>query len=443
MKRKIKPRERDAIIQSLGAGVVPRIGLQYIQVNRLDEINAIIKDLDRVGAKGTAIRFIIGRYGSGKSFFLNLSRILAMEKKFVVAHSDITQNVRLTGSGGQAQALYSELIHNFSIKSKPDGGALSSIVERWIADLDFKLKEEGKTPEQVILSIRNELRPLQDYVSGYDFAHVISKYYEGFISGNDILTASAIRWLSGEYTTKTEARQDLGVRSIISDENIYEYLKLWAHFVTMAGYSGLVVFLDEMGILSHGLNSAKSRNSNYDMILRIVNDCFQGNVQSLGFFFAGTDDFVYDTRRGLSSHEALARRLARPTFAIEGIKDYSSPVIHLDNLSLEDTVVLLYNIRSVFAYGDESKHLIPNEGIEEFIKYSARTLGSEFFQTPGKIVKNYVSLLSILEQNPGKSWEEILSLNKSVTDKKKVQIEKTSKDRPDDIKDEDLTTLKL
>lgn len=443
MKRKIKPRERDAIIQSLGAGVVPRIGLQYIQVDRLDEINAIIKDLDRIGAKGASIRFIIGRYGSGKSFFLNLTRILAMEKKFVVAHTDITQNVRLTGSGGQAQALYSELIHNFSVKSKPEGGALSSVVERWIADLDFKLKREGKTPEQVIESIRETLRPLQDYVSGYDFAHVISRYYEGFNSGNDNLTGSAIRWLSGEYTTKTEARQDLGVRTIISDENIYDYLKLWAHFVTMAGYSGLIVFLDEMGILSHGLNSAKVRNSNYDMILRIVNDSLQGNVQSFGFFFAGTDDFVYDPRRGLSSHEALARRLAKTTFAIEGIKDYSSPVIHLDNLSLEDTVVLLYNIRNVFAYGDETKYLLPDEGIESFLAYSARTLGSEFFQTPGEIVKNFVSLLSILEQNPGKTWNEILSLKERVKDTNIIQKKKTSDETSKFSDDDDLSTLRL
>jgi hypothetical protein len=203
-----KPRERDAIIQSLAAGVVPRIGLQHIQVDRKDEINAILTDINRVANNGASVRFVIGRYGSGKSFFLNLTRILALEKKFVVANADITQNVRLAGSNGKAQALYSELMHNIGVRARPEGGALSSVIEKWISDVDFRSKKAGKTQEDIIDIIHHELQPLQDFVSGYDFALVISKYYEGFSSDNDHLKASALRWLAGDYTSKLEARQD-------------------------------------------------------------------------------------------------------------------------------------------------------------------------------------------------------------------------------------------
>ncbi len=408
---KIKNRERTAIIQSLNAGVVPRIGLQHIQVGRADEIEAILSDISKIKDDSATVRFIIGRYGSGKSFFLNLSRIVALEQKLVVTQADITLDRRLHASGGQARQLYSELMHNMSTKAKPDGGAMVSIVEKWISDLDFTLREEGKDHAEITKSIYHQLKPLQELVSGYDFAIVIAKYYEGYFFQNEILQSSAIRWLSGEYTTKTEAHKDLGVRSIISDSTIYDYLKLWGSFVRMAGYHGILVNIDEMGVLSHRLNNSQARNSNYEMVLRILNDCLQGNVKNIGFMFAGIDEFLSDRRRGLMSYEALARRLAENEFAQKGRKDFSGPVIHLDNLTPEDTYVLLYNIRNVYASGDSTKYLIPDEGITEFMTYCAKTLGSEFYMTPGDVIKKYVGFLSVIEQNPETSWQELLNIS--------------------------------
>ena len=227
---KLKQRERDAIIQSLSAGVVPRIGLEHIQVGRKNEVSAILSDLEKVQNNGTSVRFIIGRYGSGKSFFLNLCRIVALEKKFVVAQADISLERRLYSRENQARALYTELIHNFAVRAKPEGGALRGLIERWISDLDQRLKKEGRSNEEILQQIPQELKCLQDFVSGYDFATVLGKYFEGYQKSDDQLMSSAIRWLSGEYSTKTEARQDLGVRTIIEDEMIYDYLKLWGPF---------------------------------------------------------------------------------------------------------------------------------------------------------------------------------------------------------------------
>lgn len=407
---KLKQRERVAIIQSLSAGVVPRIGLEHIQVGRKNEVTAILSDLEKIQNDGASIRFIIGRYGSGKSFFLNLCRIVALEKKFVVAQADISLERRLYSRENQARALYTELVHNFAVRAKPDGGALRGLVERWISDLDQRLKKEGKRNEEIQQQIPQELKCLQDFVSGYDFATVLGKYFEGYQQSDDQLMSSAIRWLSGEYSTKTEARQDLGVRTIIEDEMIYDYLKLWGRFVKMAGYSGLLVNLDEMGVLSHRLNNVQARNSNYETILHIVNDCLQGSVSGVGFIFAGTDEFLKDPRRGLVSYGALERRLAvKDNFNVAGLKDFSGPVIELDNLSKEDTYVLLYNIRNVFAFEDSKKYLIPDTGIEGFLRHCQKTLGAEFFLTPGDIIKSYVRMLSILEQNPGTPWEVLLN----------------------------------
>ena len=341
---KIPTRERSAVLRSLGAGVVPAIGLHHIQVGRLDEVEALVKDLELVEEGASTVRFIVGRFGSGKTFFLNLIRNVAQKRKFVVAQADITTDRRLQGSGGQATALFSELMKNMSTQSRPDGNALPSIIERWIGDIEFEIKNSGGTIEDVKVHIASELRPLQDLVSGFDFTTILTKYYEGFLEQNQEVQDHALRWLRAEYGTKTEARQDLGVRSIITDAEIYDYMKLFAAFLRIAGYSGLVLNIDELVVLSHRLSNTQARNRNYEAILRIINDCLQGRVEGLAFLFAGTDECMEDRRRGLFSYEALATRLAPNRFAKAGETDYSSPVIKLQNLRPEDVYLSLIHI---------------------------------------------------------------------------------------------------
>jgi hypothetical protein len=415
MSTSIKQRERDAILQSLRAGVVPRIGLHHLQVGRRDEVAAVLDDLRRIGDGGASIRFIIGRYGAGKSFFLNLARTVALERKFVVAQADVTLERRLHGSNGQARSLYAELMRNLTTRAKPDGGALSNVVERWVSELDHQLRASGGTDSDVIREIKNQLKPLQELVSGFDFATVIGRYVEGFQAHNDGLMGSALRWLRAEYRTKTEARQDLDVRSIIDDAQFYDYLKLFAAFVRLAGFAGLLVNIDEMGVFSHRLNSSQARTANYEVLLRILNDCLQGNVSGIGFLFGGTNTFLEDRRRGIFSYDALATRLADNTFAKTGLKDFSGPVIRLSNLSPEDLYVLLHNIRRVFALDDPATYLIEDEGIKHFLSHCASTLGADFYLTPRDAVKAFVGLLSVIEQNPGTSWKTIL--NQTIIDR--------------------------
>lgn len=404
----IKTREREAILQSLRAGVVPRIGLHHIQVGRLQEVRAVMTDLERVQQGAAAVRFIIGRFGAGKSFFLNLVRTVALEMKFVVAQADITPDRRLHASNGQARGLYAQLMANLCAGSRRDGGALPSVVECFVSDINFALTHSGADEALLPQKISEALRPLQQLVSGYDYATAITRYAEGFLNGNDALMQNALRWLRAEYSTKTEARQDLGVRSIIDDDNIYEYLKLFSAFVKLAGYSGLVVSLDEMGVLSHRLNNSQSRNANYEMILRILNDCLQGAVSGLMFLFAGTDAFLDDGRRGLASYEALSSRLADNSFANDGMTDLSGPVIRLPNLTPEDMYLLLRNLRNVYASGDESRYLVPDEALVAYLNHCAAQLGAEFYHTPREATKGFIGLLSVLEQNQGADWQSLL-----------------------------------
>lgn len=405
---KIKPRERDAVLQSLQAGLVPKIGLHLIQVGRKLEVSAMLQDLDRIADGGASFRFVIGRFGSGKSFFLTLVRALALQKRLVVLSADITMDRRLQATGGQARGLYSELMRNLATRARPEGGALRSLCEGWISHLHHEVKSAGGGEAEVAARIRADLRDLTDHVGGYAFAEVLGKYYEGYSTGNDALQNAALRWIRGEYTTKTEARQDLGVRDIVEDENVYAMLKLVAAFTRKAGYGGVFVSLDEMVVLSHRLPSSRARQANYEALLTMLNDCFQGGAQGIGFLLAGTDEFMEDRRRGLFSYEALRSRLADNQFAREGALDLAGPVIRLPNLTAEDLYVLLANIANVHASGEAAKRIVPDEAIEAVLHKANETLGAEFFKTPRDIVRAFVGLLNILDQNPGLQWQSLI-----------------------------------
>jgi hypothetical protein len=405
----IKRRERDAILQSLQAGLVPRLGLHLIQVGRKQEVEAMLADLERIEQGGSAFRIVVGRFGSGKSFFMNLVRNLALQKRLVVVQADMSMERRLQASGGEARALYSELVRNLAIKNKPDGGALRNLCEGWISTLQYEVTQAGGTQEDVKKRIFEDLKTLQDHVGGFEFTEVLAKYYEGYISGNDALQGAALRWLRAEYTTKTEARQDLGVRRIIDDENFYDSLKLLAAFSIKAGHAGVLVNLDEMVVLSHRMPSARSRQSNYESLLTILNDCLQGSVRGLGFMMAGTDECLEDKRRGLYSYEALRSRLAENRLAGDGVVDFSGPVVRLQNLAPEELLVLLRNVRNVHAYGDPTKYIVPDEALVAVLKKASETLGAQYYKTPRDIVRSFVGLLNVLEQNPNRKWQEFLN----------------------------------
>jgi hypothetical protein len=400
----IRPRDRDALLQALRAGVVPRAGQHLIQVGRAKEIAALLKDLDRMADGGTGFRLVIGEYGSGKTFFLNLIRAVAMEKKMVATVADLNPDRRLHASAGQARSLYAELARNMATRTKPDGGALPGIVEKFIFTAKTEATAEGLPTESVI---QRKLERLSEMINGYDFAQVIAAYWKGFQDGNETLKTDAIRWLRGEFTTKTDARNALGVRTIVDDASIFDQLKLLGLFVRLAGFSGLLICLDELVNL-YKLSNTQARNSNYEQILRILNDVLQGTAEGLGFVLGGTPEFLMDTRRGLYSYAALQSRLAENTFAKSGLVDYSHPVMRLSALSQEDFLVLLDKIRMVYASGDPAQVAMPDEGLTAFMAHCHQRIGEAYFRTPRTTITAFVNLLAVLDQNPGARWQDLL-----------------------------------
>ncbi|MDR1137702.1 MAG: ATP-binding protein [Synergistaceae bacterium] len=401
---KITRRERDAIVKSLSAGVVPTIGLQHIQVDRKDEILAMIGDLERIRDGGATVRFIVGKFGTGKSFFLNLAKAVAVAEDFVVMHADVALKKRLASTMGYARNLYAELVGGMSIKAKPDGGAMEFVIEKWIKTLS----EQCESGENLLSAVKSGLNPLRDMVGGFHFAEVMTKCCEAYVTGDEDIFISSIKWLTGGFGKLTEAKNELGIDSFVNDKDIYDYLKLWGAFVRIAGFSGMLILLDEMGLLAQSLNNRVARESNYEVILQILNECLQGRTFGIGFLFAGSDFFLDDNKSGLMSNGALSGRLAPNPFALKGLKDFSTPVIRLGEFSPEDLYLLFENIRNVFAMGDRSKYLIPNEAIHSFMNLCAWSLGSDFYRTPREAVKLFTGFLSVLHQNSHVGWRSLL-----------------------------------
>ena len=405
-----------SLIASVSAGVVPRAGAPYMAIGRNDEISAILGDLERISEGEGAIRFIIGKYGSGKSFLIQLVRGYALEKDFITADADLSPERRLYGTNGSGIATYRELIKNLASKSSPDGGALSKLIAKWITALRMRIMEEGIEEGSPSFMTRLSaeaafaLNDIEFLVGGFDFSRIISEYYKAFISGDDEKQSACLRWLRGEYSNKTEARHALGfpVSVIINDENWYDFIKLWAVLVRKIGYRGLVVFVDECVNL-YKITNRISRENNYEKILSMFNDTLQGHAEGLSIVFAGTPQFLDDTRRGLFSYEALRSRLCDSRYEMQGVKNLNSPIIRLLRLNDNELFALLKRMTDLFCQYHAWETRLTDEQIATFLQSNLQRVGSESMVTPREIIRDYMTVLNILLQNPEITFGDVMS----------------------------------
>ncbi len=406
---KIPKRILSSLVSSMAAGVVPRAGARYIAIGRTAEVTSLCKDLDIVAEGGSATRFIIGKYGSGKSFLIQLMRGYAVERGFVTADADLSPERRLSSSSGGGLATYKELMKNLSTKASPEGGALGGMISRWLSDIQYAVTESGILPDapnfekEVSARIYGVLREIETGVGAFDFAHVIERYYKAWRDGNESGQSDCLRWLRGEFGTKTEARAALGVSGIINDENWYDYIKLMAAFVRKLGYAGLVVFIDECVNL-YKIPNRISRENNYEKILSIFNDTLQGKAVGLEIIFAGTPQFLEDTRRGLFSYEALRSRLQDNMFGGEAVATgmpLFGPIMRLARLSDDELLALLARVTGLFTryYGDVN---VSTEEMRDFLYHMLSRAGAETLITPRELIRAYMTALGLLMQSDGK-----------------------------------------
>lgn len=431
-KRRVPKRIAQTILNSLKGGVVPRIGLPYITVGRKAEIEALLHDVDVVAEGGAAFHFIVGRYGSGKSFLLQTMRNYVMDKNFVVVDGDLSPERRLQGTKGQGLATYRELIQNLATKTRPEGGALTLILDRWINSVQTQVASETglsdddpQFADAVDKKIYAVISSLSELVHGFDFAKLLNMYYHAYLNGDDETKAKVIKWFRGEYTHKTEAKQELGVNIIISDSDWYEYLKLFASFFRQAGYAGLIIMIDEL-VNIYKIPNSISRQYNYEKILTMYNDTLQGKAKYLGILMGGTPQAIEDRRRGVYSYEALRSRLAEGKFAQEGARDMYAPVIKLAPLTAEEMMVLTEKLADMHADLYGYQRTITDDDLAKFIKIEYARIGADTNITPREVIRDFIEMLDIVWQNPGTTIEDLLNSDQfSYTEQSAVSDQKT------------------
>lgn len=394
---RVPKRVAAVILNSLKGGVVPRIGLPYITVGREVEIRALLTDLSLIADGGASFRFLVGRYGAGKSFLLQTIRTHAMGEGFVVADADLSPERRLQGGQGQGLATYRELIRNISTKTRPEGGALNLILDRWVASC-------ADVDESVVNA---QLAPLEEMVHGFDFTRMLRRYRTAASEGDEEAMSRVTKWIRGEYRTKSEARAELGSSTIISDDDWYDYVKLIARFLVCSGYKGMLVLIDELVNL-YKIPNAITRQYNYEKILTMYNDTLQGKAQYLGMIMGGTPTSIEDRRRGVFSYEALRSRLAQGRFAREDLKDMLAPIIRLQPLTYEELLVLIEKLMQIHAgYFGWTPTLTEND-LVDFLKIEFGRVGADTHLTPREVIRDFIELLDILCQNPDANVAELL-----------------------------------
>lgn len=394
---RVPKRVAAVILNSLKGGVVPRIGLPYITVGREVEIRALLTDLSLIADGGASFRFLVGRYGAGKSFLLQTIRTHAMGEGFVVADADLSPERRLQGGQGQGLATYRELIRNISTKTRPEGGALNLILDRWVASC-------ADADES---AVNAQLAPLEEMVHGFDFTRMLHRYRAAVSEGDEEAMSRVTKWIRGEYRTKSEARAELGSSTIISDDDWYDYVKLIARFLVCSGYKGMLVLIDELVNL-YKIPNAITRQYNYEKILTMYNDTLQGKAQYLGMIMGGTPTSIEDRRRGVFSYEALRSRLAQGRFAREDLKDMLAPIIRLQPLTYEELLVLIEKLMQIHAgYFGWTPTLTEND-LVDFLKIEFGRVGADTHLTPREVIRDFIELLDILCQNPDANVAELL-----------------------------------
>ncbi len=414
IRRKVPRRIAQTVLNSLKGGVVPRIGLPYIAVGRKNEIAALLHDVDLISEGGASFRFIVGKYGAGKSFLMQTIRNYVMDKGFIVVDADLSPERRLMGTKGQGLATYRELIGNLSTKTKPEGGALTLVLDRWISQMQSSAMAKsglsagdpalGKLVDQEIYAVTSSISEL---VHGFEFAHLLSMYYHAYLDGDDEAKAKVVKWFRGEYATKTEAKNELGVNIIISDDNWYDYLKLFAMFFRLAGYTGMMIMIDELVNIAK-IPNAITRQYNYEKMLMMYNDALQGKAKYLGILMGATPQALEDRHRGIYSYEALRSRLAEGKFSRPGARDLLAPVIRLDPLTADEMLVLCEKLADMHAdlYGYTRK--LADQDLASFIQMEYARIGADQNITPREVIRDFIELLDLLYQNPDMNLQELM-----------------------------------
>jgi len=262
-------------------------------------------------------------------------------------------------------------------------------------------------------------------VNGFDFGQCLACYYRASQNGDDMQKSNVLRWFRGEFATKTEAKRALGINLIVTDENWYDFLKLFSAFLVRAGYQGMFLMLDEL-VNIYRIPHRVTRQYNYEKILAMYNDALQGKANHIGMLMSVTPQCLEDTDKGIFSYDALRSRLTEGRFFAANVRDLLAPVIRLEPLTYEELMVLTEKLAELHANLYDYACDISQEEYLQFLKTEFERVGASTHLTPREIIRDFIELLNLVYQSGGRRMGDILKENGQFQQEVQADAEVTS-----------------
>jgi hypothetical protein len=288
-------------------------------------------------------------------------------------------------------------------------------LEKWISGILSEAAQQcapadpafGALVEKRIYAVTASLEGM---VNGFEFAKAVIAYWRAYQADDQAAKSNALKWFRGEYTARREAKADLDINFIVTDETWYDFLKIFAAFMVSAGYRGVLVMVDEL-VNIFKIPHSVTRQNNYEKLLTMYNDVLQGKARHIGFVMGCTPQCVEDRYKGLFSYEALRSRLAEGHFSAEGARDLSAPLIRLQMLTQEEMYVLVEKLRDMHAQLFDYAPSLTHEDLLYFLNVEYNRVGADTHITPREIIRDFIELAGVLHQNPQARVSEILGSN--------------------------------
>lgn len=381
--------ENKKLINSFKNGVVPEHHLDFIVTGRASEIEELRRCFHETQNDIGSVKFITGPYGSGKTFLLNYSKNLALDLGFVVAKIEVDSNFKFYN----LEQLYYHVMHNLYVHNNSySKTTFENIFDLWIKKLQSPAyrNHAGKEIQYVISEIGKY---------NQSFSRAFLSYIKGKINGENELTNAIVSWITGEGNIPFQVKEKFNIKGNIDKSNSMDFLKAFTKLITLLGYHGMIIMIDEMDYI---LNERSDiRQKCYYNLRHLIDLTVSGQIPNTCFVFSGSHE-LFQSDKGVSSYEALKQRLGT---AIDTKKnmllDIKQPVMHLKRLPFDIFSELSEKLTYIYKKVYELELDITTESLKNWVFLTYKEQGKEYSDvTIREFITKYIEIMDIIHQNP-------------------------------------------
>lgn len=386
---------RDAahIFQRLRNGTVPDRGLEAFAVGIERQRKELQRKLDEVRGGEGEVKFLRGGYGCGKTFMANLVVHDAQQLKFATSFVVVSPNDLRFHNFDE---LYRNVVSNLSTPTCPRG-ALGDILDRWIGSIEEGLVDLGVSDddpafdEKVLAKLDEQLVALTGGRAPGDMVRVVRKIFELKQAGRLQEVTGLVSWLSGSSNVAASVKSLAGIKGDIASSDAMAYLRGILEIVKRAGYTGIVIVIDEAETILRMRGDVRGKSLN---AIRQIVDAASG-YPGLLWVFTGTPTF-FDDRQGVRGVEALHARIKYEEF--NGVPSLRQPQLALEPFKRERLIKVALKLRSLHPdlEPETAERRFPRQLIEQLVDKVTAGFHGDVGVVPRQFLRTFVNLLDVL-----------------------------------------------